>query len=213
LQPASGSTSPPKGQPIGSIIQTLANTQITFQLGSGKDVQTLAVPSPLTTSSMNNLLPNLLDQTTTSSQVDLVPRVNLSTASQQVITALLLGLPGFTQTDVDNVISAQSSLVAGAPATTSGAWLVTQANLTPAKFQALSTYATGTSMLYRIQAVGYYQGTESASGGTNAANLPMARVEALVDTNLGYPRIISIRDLTSLDNPRGFTLPLQQQQP
>jgi hypothetical protein len=125
----------------------------------------------------------------------------------------LLAMPNFTQSDADNVISAQSSLVAGDPANSSGAWLLTTGGLTAAKYQALSTYVTGTSMLYRVQAVGYYAGSEgNASNGTNASNWPMARVEALIDTNLGYTRIVYMRDLTSLDSPRGFTLPLQQQQ-
>ena len=38
------------------------------------------------------------------------------------------------------------------------------------------------------------------------------RVEALIDTNMGFPRIVYMRDLTSLDSPRAFNLPLQQTQ-
>jgi hypothetical protein len=204
-------TTPPKGQAIASLVG-LANTQIMVPVPNGKKMETMIVASPLTTATMNQYLPSLLDQATTSKQVDLVPRVNLSTASPQVISALLLAMPGFTSSDVSSVISAQSSLVPGDPANLSGAWLVTTGGLTPAKFTALSKYVTGTSMLYRIQAIGYYAGTETnASNGQNAANWPMARVEALIDTNMGYTRIVSIRDLTSIDNPRGFNLPLQQQ--
>jgi len=203
-------TNPPKGQPISSLL-SLANTEVSFQVGSGKDAQTFVVPSPLTTATMNQFLPNLLDQATTSSQVDMIPRVNLSTASPQVITALLLAMPNFTQSDVDSVISAQNSLVPGDPANLSGAWLVTTGGLSTAKFTALSKYVTGTSMLYRVQAVGYYAGTTKS--GSNSASWPMARVEALIDTNMGYTRIVYIRDLTSLDSPRAFTLPLQQTQP
>ena len=46
-------------------------------------------------------------------------------------------------------------------------------------------------MVYRVQSVGYLVG-----GG------PVIRMEALIDTNLGAPRIIYIRELTDLDSPR-----------
>jgi hypothetical protein len=211
-------TTPPKGQAIGNLM-SLANTQVSYQISDGNSTTTYVVPSPLTTATMSQYLPNLLDQATTSSQAELIPRVNLSAASQQVITALLLGMPNFTQSDVDGVISAQTGLLPNDPANLSGAWLVTTGGLSASKFQALSPYVTGTSMLYRVQAVGYYAGSEStssasptSSNGPTTSNWPMARVEALIDTNMGYTRIVYIRDLTTLDSPRGFTLPLQQQQ-
>jgi hypothetical protein len=51
-------------------------------------------------------------------------------------------------------------------------------------------------MVYRVHAIGYITG-----GG------PVSRVEAVIDTNLGLPRIIYFRDLGDLDNPRGFPHP------
>ena len=115
------------------------------------------VASPLTTSTMSQYLPNLLDQVTLlgkggSVQVELTPRINVSTASSQVLSML----PVLTPTDVSSLISAQSSLMAGDPATTSGAWMVTTGGLSLSKYQAISQYVTGNSMLYRVQAVGYY---------------------------------------------------------
>jgi len=59
-----------------------------------------------------------------------------------------------------------------------------------------SARATGRTMVYRVQAVGYF-----ARGG------PVARVEAVIDTNQGAPRILYFRDLTDLDTPRGFEPP------
>ena len=189
---------------------------------SGKEDSFIMVPCPMTTStsSLAQYLPTLMDQLTTSGsggtvKPDLTPRINMSTANPVVISSLLLSIPNtttpmFTASDVQNVISAQATLTPGEPATTSGAWLVTSGQLTIPKYQALLKYTTGTSQMYRVQAVSYYQGTETnSSNGTNAANWPMARVEALVDVNLGFPRILYIRDLTALDNPRGFNLPLQ----
>jgi hypothetical protein len=55
---------------------------------------------------------------------------------------------------------------------------------------------TGRTMVYRIQAVGYF-----GRGG------PVARVEAVIDTNQGAPRTLYFRDLTDLDTPRGFEPP------
>jgi hypothetical protein len=54
-------------------------------------------------------------------------------------------------------------------------------------------YLTGSTMVYRVQAVGY-----TDRGG------PVARFEAVIDTNQGAPRFLHIRDLSDLDNPRGF---------
>ena len=77
------------------------------------------------------------------------------------------------------------------------AWLITEANLTPQKVQALDRYITARSQVYRVQSIGYLSG-----GG------PVARVEAVVDTNAGRPRVIFWRDLTQLR--RGFNLQTAQ---
>lgn len=217
VQTAIGNGTSAKGK-ISSI-PALANTQVSFPNPNGQKNSTIVVASPLTTATLPQYLPALMDQLTTSATVELNPRINVSTASQQVLSALLLALPNstspmFTQSDVENLIAGQATLTPGDPATNSGAWMATTGQLTLAKYQALLNYTTGTSSLYRIQAVGYYAGSETySSNGMNASNWPMARVEALVDTNLGYPRIVYIRDLTSLDTPRGFNLPLQSNAP
>ena len=48
-------------------------------------------------------------------------------------------------------------------------------------------------MIYRLEAHGYL------SGGS-----PLVRVEAVIDINLGSPRILYYRELTDLDQPRAF---------
>ena len=55
----------------------------------------------------------------------------------------------------------------------------------------LERYITARSQVYRVQVVGYLD-----NGG------PTARVEAVIDTNLGRPRIVYFRDLTELG--KGF---------
>jgi hypothetical protein len=55
----------------------------------------------------------------------------------------------------------------------------------------LENYITARSQVYRVQSLGY-----AASGG------PVARVEAVVDTNNGRPRVLYWRDLSELG--KGF---------
>ena len=111
-----------------------------------------------------------------------------------------LGLPGLTDTDVDAIIGAREGLVPDDPSTRSAAWLITLADLTPEKFKGLEKYVTGTSMVYRIESIGYL------AGGS-----PVVRIEAIVDINLGSPRVLYHRELTDLDSPRAFQPPKQQQ--
>ena len=95
----------------------------------------------------NEILPMLLDKVCTKEAVEMIPRLNVMTATREV----LLGLPGLEETEVDAMISAREGLSPDDPATTSGAWLLTQASLTPEKFKSLEKYVTGTSMIYRLE--------------------------------------------------------------
>ena len=67
------------------------------------------------------------------------------------------------------------------------AWLYTECNVTPTKLQALERYITARTQVYRIQSIGYFE----RSG-------PVARIEAVIDTNQGKPRILYYRDLSEL---------------
>jgi hypothetical protein len=67
------------------------------------------------------------------------------------------------------------------------AWLVISANLDPTKVGAMDTYFTSRTTVYRVQAIGYFD-----NGG------PVARIEAVIDTSNGNPRIVMWRDLSEL---------------
>ncbi len=67
------------------------------------------------------------------------------------------------------------------------AWLLTEAKLDPATLMLLDAYITTRSQVYRVQSVGYFDD-----------NGPTARIEAIIDTNGGRPRIVMWRDLTPL---------------
>lgn len=179
---------------VNSVL-SLANTQVSLPKAKAQPGQpappTVVVKSPLNDANkLKELLPLLLDKTTTRTAFEMAPRVNVNTAPPEVIAAL----PGLTPEDVDMILAVRGSQDPLDPATTTGAWLVTEANLTPAKFRDLEKYVTGKTMTYRVQSVGYF-----GRGG------PVARVEAVIDTNQGHPRIVFYRDLTDLG--RGFDLP------
>jgi type II secretory pathway component PulK len=106
-------------------------------------------------------------------------RINVNTAPKVVLAAL----PGLAQTDVENIYSArqQASL-------DSAAWLVTGAQLNITTLRQLENYITARTQVYRVQSVGYFEGGKG----------PSARVEAVIDTNAGRPRILMWRDLSEL---------------
>jgi hypothetical protein len=176
---------------------TLAGTTVSLPVPPNSPPNTSAKTyrSPFTDAKFKEVLPKLLDAATVGTAFDMTPRVNVLTAPPEVIAAL----PGLVQADVDGILSAREAVVSNGtfatdPAATTAAFLVTQANLTPAKFQAIEKYVTGWTMTYRVHSVGYF-----ARGG------PVARAEAVIDTNQGHPRIVYYRDLTDLG--RGFDLP------
>jgi hypothetical protein len=103
---------------------------------------------------------------------------------------VLATLPGLSPADVSNILSTRPAPSAANLSDTTyqtPAWLITQANLNPKTLQSLDRYITGTSQVYRVQSIGYFDG-----GG------PTARIEAVFDTNNGRPRILYWRDITEL---------------
>ncbi|MBX9581880.1 MAG: general secretion pathway protein GspK [Gemmataceae bacterium] len=177
----------------------LRNVRVTLPKAADAppEAPTVVVDSPLNDSAkLNEHLPTLLDKTTTTTAVELVPRVNVNTAPREV----LLTIPGLSDTDpaavVDAILAQRATQAKGAVGTVTAAWLVTSGAITPDVFKKVEKYVTGRTMVYRVQALGYF-----AEGG------PTARVEAVVDTNQGAPRVLFFRDLSDLDTPRGFEPP------
>jgi type II secretory pathway component PulK len=138
------------------------------------------------------LLPALLKYATLDDPVEkteIIPRINVNTAPREV----LLTLPGLTEADVDNIIAVRSSLDAEAMQTP--AWLLTEAKLPVLTLRDLDPLITTRSQVYRVQAIGSFVGKG-----------PSFRIEAVVDTNSGRPRILEWRDLTELG--KGFAPPV-----
>jgi type II secretory pathway component PulK len=175
---------------IGSLYE-LINAAVTIPGSNGQQGQTMQ--SPLKDAgNRRQLLPLLLDKTTTESDAELPARVNVNTASRAVLAAL----PGMDDADVQSILDHRPSLSSGDapdPIFQTPAWLITEANFEPDTLRALEKYITARSQVYRVQVLGFFD-----SGG------PSVRVEAVIDTNAGRPRISYYRDLTELG--RGFPM-------
>jgi DNA uptake protein ComE-like DNA-binding protein len=184
-------------QPRRSIPSAFAliNAQVSVPGQNGQP--TKLYTSPLADKSkVRDLLPALLDETTTVGQSDLPGRININTASDTVLRCL----PGLSDQDIQMVIDRRpptNTLDAPDAIYQTPAWLYTEAGLQPQTIQTLERYITTRSQVYRVQSIGYFD-----NGG------PMVRLEAVIDTNLGKPRILYYRDLTQLG--RAFESMLQQ---
>ncbi len=138
-------------------------------------------------------LPVLLDKCTTRKDAELPARVNVNTAPTAVLTAL----PGIEDSDIEAIQSRRPAPGAAEwsdPVYQTPAWLLTEANLPASKLATLERYLTAQTQVYRVQSLGYFD-----KGG------PIARVEAVIDTNAGKPRIVYWRDLSALG--KGFEIP------
>jgi hypothetical protein len=168
-------------------------SSVNVPTGTGRGARSLAMPSPLQDPSLQQqYLPILLDKTSTSQQSELAPRVNVNTAPQAVLSAIATAA-GLS--DATSILSARPDPSSGNtdPQFQTMAWLLTQANLPIATIKKLDPLLTSRSQVYRMQVVGYFP-----NGG------PSSRVEAVVDTNMGRPRIVYVRNLGDLG--KGFDL-------
>jgi len=165
--------------------------------GAPQPTSTIKYPSPLNDASQQeSLLPLLLDSVTTTKATDLPGRINVNTAPQVVLASLQAIAPTLTDNDIQAIMSQRptpSSSNASDPIFQTPAWLVTRANLKPAVMKSLEKYITARTQVYRVQSVGYFD-----------KDGPSARIEAIIDTNKGRPRILMWRDLTELG--KGYDL-------
>jgi hypothetical protein len=162
--------------------------------GGAKPGQT--IQSPLKdASALAELLPVLLNEATTQNG-DIPGRVNVNTASEAVLTALTAVPNGLTTDNVQSILGtrpALASLTTTDPTFSTPAWLITQGILTSQQMKAMEPYITTYTQVFRVQSIGYFD-----------AGPTYARVEAVFDTNLGQPRILYWRDISTLG--KGFDL-------
>jgi type II secretory pathway component PulK len=169
----------------------LVDTYVACQQGQQRG----AVFSPFMRSNkdqLRNTLNLLLDKCTLTDDYEIPARININTCPADVLTAM-----GVNATDAEKLVQYRPSPDMDpslAPYFRTPAWLVTEAELQPSVIMLFEKYITTYSQVYRFQVVGY---SELAG--------PQVRIEAVVDTNNGRPRILHWRDLTDLGKGYRFT--------
>jgi type II secretory pathway component PulK len=184
-------TVPAKGQLLS--MWELVGATVTVP-GAGANMPAVSYASPMTDpNNQATYLPMLFGTCTVSQNNEIPARININTAPPEVLATL----PQLTSDQVQMILSTRpdtSSSQPPDPSFQTPTWLLTQAQLDPATLMALDPYITTRSQVYRVQSVGYFDDAG-----------PTARVEAIIDTNGGRPRIVMWRDLTPLG--KGWTKP------
>jgi DNA uptake protein ComE-like DNA-binding protein len=180
---------------VGSLFD-LINAKVTVP---GKDKEPSVVyTSPLTDGGGQqvDLLVKLFNAATAFDGTEIPARININTAPREV----LLTIPGVKEADVDSILANRhvwSADTAPEEIDLTLAWLLTKGKLKVDTLKQLEKYVTARTQVYRVQAIGYFDGQG-----------PSARVEAVIDTNAGRPRILYWRDLSELG--RGFEMQEKQ---
>ncbi len=168
-------------------IADLIDAEVEARLAErGPDGQprTERLESPLTSETLEELLPVLLDRTTTrADQKRFEGLINVNTASR----ISLLMVPGMTESIADLILTGRpaGAELGGSAAEDGLAWLLSSGVLTPEEFRRYERYLTGRSFVYRVQAIGFFAGEPT-----------QARVEAVVDVTGAVPRVLWWLDLT-----------------
>ncbi|MBI3410660.1 MAG: general secretion pathway protein GspK [Planctomycetes bacterium] len=165
----------------------LISAKVTVPGKTQNDPSTVYTSPLADMSQARDLLPKLFNAATVLAESEIPARVNVNTAAREVIAAL----PELTEADVQSVMALQPKPANGDlanPTFQTPAWLYTDANVKAATLSKLEKYITTRSQVYRVQALGYFDNGQG----------PAARVEAVIDTNGGQPRILAYRDLSDL---------------
>lgn len=201
---------------------SLVNSQVTVP-SDKEDQPDKIYKSPLKDpANQTTLLPKLFTFATLWSGSEIPARININTAPAEVLNALATastsnnvsfnnasfgsGKNGgitlnlgnlspqglqLTTSDVQTILSTRPALNSDQPIPeifATPAWLLTQANLPMRTLTSLDQYFTTQSQVYKVQVVGTLDGPGGIS----------ARVEAVIDTNGGRPRILAYRNLSEL---------------
>ena len=129
-------------------------------------------------------LPVIVDQFTTLNSPLAVGRVNINTASAEVLAAL----PGIDETAAGEMVTRRADLTAEQKATI--AWPVAENILSADAFKEVAPYITSRSFQYHVMCVGYGR--------------PSGRfcvLEAVIDLARGRPELVYLRDVTRLGLP------------
>jgi len=166
----------------------LLDSYLACSQGQGAAQQQGWLMSPFQRSNKDQLrqtLNLLLDKCTLTDDYEIPARININTCPSDLLVAM-----GINETDSEKLIQYRPSYdmdPSQAQYYKTPAWLVTEADLQPSVIKLFEKYITTYSQVYRFQVVGYYE-----------IKGPQVRLEVVVDTNNGRPRILLWRDLTDL---------------
>lgn len=173
----------------------LINNGMAYDVSRTAQRRPTAIYSPLQTSKKDELrtaLNVLFDKCSTTADYEIPARININTCPIDVLTAL-----GINEADAEKLVQMRPTPdmdAASAANYKTPAWLVTEADLNPTILKVFSNFITTYSQVYRFQVVGYYE-----------FRGPQVRLEVVVDTNNGRPRIVKWRDLTDLGKGYHFS--------
>lgn len=193
----------PKKGDSGKILSLFSLCNMYVVLKSSTDQKTKVkteerIYSPLNDlETQRNLLPKLFaiaTLTDTTKYSEMAPRININTAPAEVLATLPI-----SDVDIEKIVTVRPSLSSGEllsnPIYQTPTWLLTEAQIDPmvlatcvATKYGLDTLITTRTQVFRVQSVGYFDGNKG----------PAVRVEAIIDTNAGRPRIIAFRNMTDL---------------
>ncbi len=116
-------------------------------------------------------------------------RININTASEPVLKSLTasVGEDSLTKLTPEDITTIMLPKDLSDPVYQTPAWLYSKANISIDRLKGLDKWITTHSQVFRVQSVGYFEGKG-----------PAIRVEAVIDTNNGRPRILAYRNLTDL---------------
>lgn len=119
-------------------------------------------------------------------QMEIPARININTAPLEVLATLAQpDLTELTDGDIQKIDLLRRN--AEDDIFQSPVWLFTEAQIKVKSLRLLEEYITTRQHVFRVQSVGYFEGKG-----------PAVRVEAVIDTNFGRPRIVAYRNLTDL---------------
>ncbi|HIE96269.1 MAG: hypothetical protein ABGZ23_27545 [Fuerstiella sp.] len=179
-----------------SIYQLIGGPSNATKMLTGVD-QSFESPWPEDSSVLLNVFPDLEKMLTTTDDAYVEGRININQARLEVLT-VLPGLGFDIPADLpDSILGArppidlQSSSSNMTARHNTAAWILAEGLVDLETLRTIGPYITTGGDVYRFQAIGHFD-----AGG------PSTRLEAMIDATEYPPRIMSVRDLTSLG--RGY---------
>ena len=159
---------------------------------AGGEAKIVAPVFPDTLAEMMVYMPILMDNVAANAQPTIPGRININQASR----AILMGIPGMTETIVAEILnqrSFESTSESETAARQHETWLLTSGIVTLDEMKKLTPFICAGGDVFRAQIVGYYEDGSAA-----------CRAEVLFDATGAVPRVVSFRDISHLG--RGYPL-------